>query len=100
MMREQRVLLDWRHGKIGPLEPCVLCGQPALCRSPIKNVPCHKSCAEAWIAAHAQDEAHLARLIRVYTPRPGARHSGCSLGCSSPQSSAVQAGPTEALGPA
>jgi hypothetical protein len=65
----QEILLDWRHGKIGPLAPCVLCGKPALCRSPIRDVPCHKSCAEAWIVAHAQDDADLARLIRAYTPR-------------------------------
>ena len=40
------VALDWRHGAIGPLAPCVLCGLPALCRSPVKNLPCHKGCAE------------------------------------------------------
>ncbi len=45
-----RLVLDWRHGSIGPLEPCVLCGQPALNRSPVKGVPCHKGCAETWIS--------------------------------------------------
>ena len=45
-----RVVLDWRHGTIGPLAPCVLCGTPALCRSPVKDVPCHKGCAETWIS--------------------------------------------------
>ena len=64
-----RVVLDWRHGQTGPLAPCVLCGAPALCRSPVKDVPCHKGCAEAWIAAHARDPADLARLIRANTPR-------------------------------
>jgi len=66
--REQRIMLDWRHGKIGPLAPYVLCSQPALCRSPVKDVPCHKSCAEAWIVADAQDDADLAQLVRTYTP--------------------------------
>ena len=64
-----RVFLDWRHGQIGPLAPCVLCGRLALCRSPVKDVPCHKGCAEAWITQHARDQADLARLVRVYTPR-------------------------------
>jgi len=64
-----RVLLDWSHGLIGPLAPCVLCGKPALCRSPVKDVPCHKGCAEAWIATHARDATELDRLIRAYTPR-------------------------------
>ncbi len=63
--------LDWRHGTIGELEPCVLCGTPAACRSPVKDVPCHKGCAENWIAAHARDDADRARLITRYTPRQG-----------------------------
>jgi hypothetical protein len=63
------VALDWRHGSIGPLAPCVLCGRPALCRSPVRGVPCHKGCAEAWITAHARDAAHLRQLVRAYTPR-------------------------------
>ena len=63
--------LDWRHGAIGPLAPCVLCGQPALNRSPVKDVPCHKGCAETWIAAHAATAADRARLIRAYTPGRG-----------------------------
>jgi hypothetical protein len=66
-----RPVLDWRHGIIGPLEPCVLCGQPALNRSPVKGVPCHKGCAETWIATHARDASELARLIRDCTPRGG-----------------------------
>jgi hypothetical protein len=67
------VFLDWRHGQTGPLAPCVLCGQSALCRSPVKDVPCHKGCAETWIAVHAADAADRARLIRAYTPQAGAR---------------------------
>ncbi len=65
-----RVVLDWRHGTIHPLAPCVLCGNPAACRSPVKDVPCHKGCAEAWISAHARDAAHLAALVAAHTPRP------------------------------
>jgi hypothetical protein len=67
------VVLDWRHASIGPLAPCVLCGQAALCRSPVKDVPCHKGCAEAWITTHARDATHLRQLIRAYTPRGGGR---------------------------
>jgi hypothetical protein len=66
-----RVVLNWRHGTIGPLAPCVLCGTLALNRSPVKDVPCHKGCAEAWITAHAQSASDLARLIRLHTPSRG-----------------------------
>ena len=65
------VVLDWRHGHIGPSEPCILCGHSTVCRSPTRDVPCHKACAETWIASHAHDGAHLARLIRAHTPRRG-----------------------------
>jgi hypothetical protein len=65
------VVLDWRRGRIGPLAPCVLCGLPALCRSPVKDVPCHKGCAETWITSHATGPHNLRRLIRTYTPRNG-----------------------------
>ena len=68
-----RVVLDWRRGTIGPLAPCVLCGTPALNRSPVKDVPCHKGCAETWITAHAKDPADLTRLIRQHTPGRGER---------------------------
>ncbi len=70
-MPARPVSLDWRHGTIGPLEPCVLCHRPAICRSPVKNVPCHKGCAESWIAAHARSAADRARLIRACTPGRG-----------------------------
>jgi hypothetical protein len=66
-----RVALDWRHGQIGPLAPCVLCGTLAICRSPVKNVPCHKGCAETWITDHARNARDRARLIRLYTPGKG-----------------------------
>jgi len=65
------VFLDWRHGQIGPPEPCVFGDGLTVCRSPVKNLPCHKGCAETWITAHAADAAHRARLIRAYTPRGG-----------------------------
>ena len=63
-----RVVLDWRRGRIGPLAPCVLCGLPALCRSPARDVPCHKGCAENWITSHARHDGDRARLIRLHTP--------------------------------
>jgi hypothetical protein len=66
-----RVVLDWRHGTIGALAPCVLCGTATVCRSPVKDVPCHKGCAEAWITAHAPGASDLTRLIRTYTPGRG-----------------------------
>ena len=66
-----RLVLDWRHGTIGELAPCVLCGQPALNRSPVKDVPCHKGCAETWITRYTRDAGHLAWLIRAYTPGRG-----------------------------
>jgi len=68
------VVLDWTRGRISPQpEPCVFGDGPALCRSPVRNAPCHKRCAEAWITAHARDADHLAALIRDHTPRGGAR---------------------------
>ena len=70
-MPARPVVLDWRHGTIGPLAPCVLCGRPALNRSPVTGVPCHKGCAETWITAHAQSASDRARLIRACTPGRG-----------------------------
>jgi hypothetical protein len=64
------VALDWRRGQIGPLAPCVLCTRPALCRSPVKGVPCHKGCAEAWITVRAANPKIRARLIAAHTPKP------------------------------
>ena len=45
---------------------------PTVCRSPVKDVPCHKACAETWITRHAVDPADRARLIPP-TPLPGVR---------------------------
>ncbi len=70
-MPARPVFLDWRHGSIGPLELCVLCRRPALSRSPVTGVPCHKGCAETWIAAHAHSASEIARLIRACTPGRG-----------------------------
>ena len=71
-MPARPVILDWRHGTIGPLAPCVLCGHRTVCRSPAKDVPCHKGCAEAWIKDHARTPGQLARLIADFTPGQGA----------------------------
>ena len=67
-----RVVLDWRHAQVGQPAPCVCCGRPALCRSPARDVPCHKGCAEARITARARGPAHLARLIAASTPKGAA----------------------------
>ena len=68
-----RVVLDWRKGQVSDQPaPCVLCGRPALCRSPARDVPCHKGCAEAWITARATGPGQLARLIAAHTPRGAA----------------------------
>ena len=69
------VVLDWRTAHIGPPAACVLCTKPALCRSPGKDAPCHKQCAETWIASHARDQTDLARLIQQATPAPRGRSS-------------------------
>jgi hypothetical protein len=65
-----RVVLDWRHARIGPPAPCVLCGKPAICRSPARGVPCHKGCAEAWITVRARTPEHRARLTAQHTSKP------------------------------
>ena len=70
--RPGRVVLDWRHAEVGPPAPCVLCGQPAICRSPGKGAPCHKGCAEAWITVRASDPQTRALLIAQHTLQPGA----------------------------
>ncbi len=62
------VVLDWRHAATGPPAPCVLCGALTVCRSPVKDVPCHKMCAEAWITVHATSATGRARLICAHTP--------------------------------
>ncbi len=50
-----RPVLDWTRGRIGPLAPCALCGEPALCRSPETGEPCHKGCAELQLATRDTD---------------------------------------------
>lgn len=52
--------LDWTRASIGDPAPCVLCHRPALCRSPDKGVPCHKTCAEAWIDARQREAEQAA----------------------------------------
>jgi hypothetical protein len=43
--------LDWSAASVGiEPEPCVICGRGAYMRSPDKGVPCHKTCAERWLA--------------------------------------------------
>ena len=53
------VVLDWSHARTGPPEPCVFGDGLTVCRSPVKDVPCHKGCAEAWITTHAADAADV-----------------------------------------
>ena len=67
------VVLDWRHARTGSPEQCVFGDGLTICRSPVKDVPCHKACAETWITRHAANPADRARLIRAYTPAGGAR---------------------------
>jgi hypothetical protein len=67
------VVLDWTRARTGAPEPCVFGDGPTICRSPVKDVPCHKGCAEAWITTHARDAAHQRQLIASHTPRGGAR---------------------------
>ena len=72
------VVLDWRHAATGPPAPCVFGDGLTICRSPVKDVPCHKGCAEAWITTHAASPADLARLVQACTPRrvPSANREG------------------------
>ena len=65
------VVLDWTRARTGPPELCVFGDGTTVCRSPVKDVPCHKACAETWITTHARDTADRQRLVRVYTPRAG-----------------------------
>jgi hypothetical protein len=42
--------LDWsKTGSAGEPAPCVICGKPAICRSP-NNKVVHKTCADLWDA--------------------------------------------------
>jgi hypothetical protein len=67
------VVLDRTRTRTGPPEPCVPGDGPTTCRSPVKDLPCPKGRAQAWITTHARDAAHLRQLIRAYTPSGGAR---------------------------
>lgn len=60
-------LLDWRDGRHYRRDaPCTLCGAPTPLRSHADE-PVHKTCAEAWIAAHPT-ESRLGRFTS--DPRP------------------------------
>lgn len=52
--------LDWSSATVGDPAPCVLCGKPALMRSP-RGVPCHKTCAERWHDEHGQEQKERRR---------------------------------------
>lgn len=43
--------VDWRAARVGDLQPCVVCGRPALLRHPATGKPHHKVCDEAQVAA-------------------------------------------------
>jgi hypothetical protein len=64
------VVLDWTRARTGPPAQCVFGDGLTVCRSPVKDMPCHKACAEKWISAHARGEDDRARLVRAHTPRP------------------------------
>ncbi|MFI7551942.1 hypothetical protein ACIBQ2_19575 [Micromonospora sediminimaris] len=52
--------LDWTRGAgAGEPVPCVICGQPAICRSP-KGTAVHKVCAEAWVEQQEQTRKAVA----------------------------------------
>lgn len=53
MSDQPRPRLDWSKSRVSAApEPCVICGKPALMRSPDRDVPCHKTCAEQWLGDH------------------------------------------------
>jgi hypothetical protein len=53
--------LDWRQARVGPLAPCGLCGELALCRHPDTGEPCHKTCADLQATAASGAAVTLAR---------------------------------------
>ena len=67
------VVLDWTRARTGPPQPCVFGDGLTVCRSPVKDVPCHQGCAQAWITTHARDAAHQRQLTAACTPYGGAR---------------------------
>ena len=36
--------VDWRTARVADLQPCVVCGRPALLRHPLTQRPHHKVC--------------------------------------------------------
>lgn len=36
--------VDWRTARVADLQPCVVCGRPALLRHPVTQRPHHKVC--------------------------------------------------------
>ncbi|MBB6001342.1 hypothetical protein HNR25_005173 [Streptomonospora salina] len=55
----ERPGLDWCHGGVGELAPCLLCGRPSLVRDPYEYVPMHKLCADPairWGVLPGQEE--------------------------------------------
>ncbi|SCL40109.1 hypothetical protein GA0070615_4283 [Micromonospora aurantiaca] len=54
------VVLDWtRTAGAGEPVPCVICGKPAICRSPAGK-PVHKVCAETWTEQRSADRKAVA----------------------------------------
>ncbi|MFI5852205.1 hypothetical protein ACIA7R_31000 [Micromonospora chalcea] len=54
------VVLDWtRTAGAGDPVPCVICGKPAICRSPAGK-PVHKVCAETWTEQRNTDRRAVA----------------------------------------
>ena len=66
-----RVVLDWRHGTIGPLAPCVLCGTPASAGPRSRTCPATRAAPRPGSPPTPAAPADLARLIRRYTPGRG-----------------------------
>ncbi|SCF49276.1 hypothetical protein GA0070563_12177 [Micromonospora carbonacea] len=51
------IVLDWTRGAgAGESAPCVICGKPAICRSPAGK-PVQKVCAEVWTAQRSTGKA-------------------------------------------
>ena len=67
-----RVVLDWRHGTIGDLAPCVLCGTPAAVPVPGQGRALPQGLRrDLDHQPTPATRADRARLIRAYTPGRG-----------------------------